>query len=639
MSNNKKSGKGMQRIIVWILVALMVLGMVIPSLISVFTLKASAAYDINYTDELIVRIGLLYGSSVVSAFQTKSPYGFKVLAVDKETDAPTELYTLSTTVLESVVEENLAIVNRDYKIANGGSYDIGAYRAMLDAPLTLEELYKAMRTAVMNGIEEPIIPSYCGGAYRLLFGSFGDEDEAEEYIEEVSDVFEDFEIDGELYEDIVVYEPTKTAIMLIDYETDEVVFEFDGKETEELAIAALDSPEGERAYLQTPANKLYDGLFVFTRYNDGVQLVNLIGFEDYVKGVLPYEIGNSWPLETQKAFAISVRSYTLCKLERHKTSYGFNLCNTVCCQAYGGVRLVNDTVVEAVEATRGLVLKDMDDNVVATYYSAVAGGTTVSAEAAWGGTSAKYLQAFKTPWEDYSGHPNGTWTWSVSPQKLREVLNAKGFGTIKAPIDDIDVEYAENSDYVYKITFTDTKGNTATIKNTDTVRTKLSEFLRSANFKVGQGSLTVNDPAFDGDSAKILFSRINGDKISYVKWTEPLKVLTADGEKNAWAGVDLPVLTGKNEIEYVDRSVRLEADDEDDFLFVGRGWGHGVGLSQVGAYNLGQQGFDYEFILMSYFADTYVDHYDLEKYKEVIDDDEEYEDEDDYEDEEDEEDE
>ncbi len=604
----------MQRILVWVLVALMVLGMVIPSLISVFTLKASAAYDINYTDELVVRIGLLYGSSVVPAFQTKSPYGFRVLAVDKETDTATELYTLSTTVLESVVEENLAIVNRDYKIANG-KWDIGAYRAMLDAPLSLEDLYRAMRTAMISGIDVPIIPSYSEGAYRLLFGSFGDEDEAEEYIEDISDAFEDFEIDGEPCEDIVVYEPTKTAIMLIDYETDEVVFEFDGKDTEELAVVALDSPEGERAYLQTPANKLYDGLFVFTRYNDGVQLVNLIGFEDYVKGVLPYEIGNSWPLETQKAFAISVRSYTISKLNRHITSYGFNLCNTVCCQSYGGMRLVNDIVVEAVESTRGLVLKDSNDKVVATYYSAVAGGTTVSAEAAWGGTSAKYLQAFVTPWEDYSGHPNGTWTWSVSPQKLREVLNAKGYNTIKAPIEDIDVEYAENSDYVYKITFTDTKGNTATIKNADSVRTKLAEYIRSANFKVGQGSVTVNDPAFDSDSAKTLFSRINGNKISYVKWTQPLKVLTADGEKNAWAGVDTPVLTGKNEIEYVDRSVRLEADNKDDFLFVGRGWGHGVGLSQVGAYNLGQQGFDYEFILMSYFADTYVDRYDADEFE------------------------
>ena len=89
--------------------------------------------------------------------------------------------------------------------------------------------------------------------------------------------------------------------------------------------------------------------------------------------------------------------------------------------------------------------------------------------------------------------------------------------------------------------------------------------------------------------------------------------MTSRGEEYAWASVDTPVITGKNKVEYVDRSVTIEADDEDDFLFVGRGWGHGVGLSQVGAYNLGQQGFDYEFILMSYFADTYVDYYDADE--------------------------
>ena len=122
--------------------------------------------------------------------------------------------------------------------------------------------------------------------------------------------------------------------------------------------------------------------------------------------------------------------------------------------------------------------------------------------------------------------------------------------------------------------------------------------------------MTINDPAFDSDAAKTLFSRIDGNKISYVKWTEPLTVMSARGLEYTWAGVDTPVITGKNKVEYVDRSVTLEADSEEEFLIVGRGWGHGVGLSQVGAYNLGQQGFDYEFILMSYFPNTYVDIYD-----------------------------
>ncbi len=601
----------MQRILVWILVLLMVLGMVIPSLISVFTLKASAAYDINYTDELVVRIGLLYGNSVVSAFQTRSPYGFKVLAVDKETDEATELYTLSATTLESVVEENLVIVNRDYKIASD-KYDIGAYRAMLDAQMSLEDLYKAMRTAMKGGIEEPIIPSYSDGAYRLLIGSFGSADEAQAYVDGIVGAFEGFELDGEPCEDIVVYEPTDTAIMLIDYDTDEVVFEFDGLDTEEIALAALDSPEGERAYLQTPANKLYDGLFVFTRYKNGVQLVNLIGFEDYTKGVIPYEIGNAWPLETQKAFAIVVRSYALNQFHKHEASYGFNLCNTVCCQSYGGVRLVNDKVIEAVESTRGQVLKDYSGDIVAAYYSAVAGGTMVSSKDVWGG-SVSYLKSFPTPWEDYSGHINGIWTVSVSPTELRDSLVAKGYTEIKGPIESIETEFAENSEYVVKITFTDNKGNSVTINKADAIRTKFPEYLKSANFKVGRGKLTVNDPAFDSESAKTLFSRIDGNKISYVKWTEPLKVLTAAGEGYAWAGVDTPVITGKNKVEYVDRSVTLEADDEDDFIIVGRGWGHGVGFSQVGAYNLGQQGFDFEFILMAYFPETYVDLYDVDE--------------------------
>lgn len=590
----------------------MVLSMIVPTLSWIFASRASAAYYAD-TDETIVRIGLLYGTSVVPAFQTRTPYGFNVCTVDRETNEVTELYKLSSTVLETTVEKNLVLANGDY-VPTDGEGDIGSYHAMLDASLTIDELYIAMYVAMGNGSNAPMIASYSDGAYHLLVGSFSSANAAQAYIDAAGNIFEGFKIDGEPAENMTVCSPSPSALNLIDYEKNMIVFRYDGGEGEELGLCALDSDDGESAYLQTPANKLYDGVFLFTRYNDGVQLVNLIGLEDYVMGVLPYEISNSWPIETQKAFAVAVRSYTVNKIGRHMNAYGFDLCNTVCCQSYGGVRNVNDTVRTAVGETRDLVLVDPDGKVITTYYSAVAGGTTVSAEEAWGGTGESYLVSKTTPWEDYSSHPNGTWTWSVSGTDLAELLVSKGYTEITGEITSIDVEYADNSDYVYKITFKDKSGRSVTIKNTDTVRSKLSAYLKSSNFVVGRGSVTVNDPAFGSESEKRLFSRMVSSKIHYINWTDPMNVLTSNGDGYTWAGVDTPVLTS-NGVSYVDRSVTIKADNSDHFIFVGRGWGHGVGMSQVGAYCLGLQGFDCEFILTSYFDGTH-----LESYSTLVDD-------------------
>lgn len=610
--NKKPKKEILKRVVVWVLAALMVLGVAFP-VISGFLSYSTRAVHIADTDDTIVRIGLLYGSNAVSAFLTRSPYGFRVCAVNRGTDEVVDLYKLSSTALEATVDENLTIVNGDYKPIEG-SADIGAYHAMLNATLTLDELYLAMHVAVLNGSNAPMIASYANGAYRLFVGSFKSAQDAQIYIDNAGDIFAGFTKNEEEISEMVVYTPSKTAVNLLDPTTNMTVFNFDGGTEWDIGLMAQDSPDGETAYLQTPANKLYDGIFLFSRCEGGVMLVNYLGLEDYTMGVLPYEISNSWPLETQKAFAVAVRSYSVNKLGRHEKKYGFDMCNTVCCQSYNGVRNVNDTVRRAVSETKGLVLVSSEGEIISTYYSAVAGGTTVSAKEAWGGSGESYLQAKPTPWEDYSTHANGTWTWSVSPSELAKVLNERGYSDIKGDITDVRVEYAENSDYVYRIIFTDLYGNIAMIKNCDTIRSTLAPHIKSANFKVGRGSLDVNDPAFADDNAKVYFSKINGDgKISYINWTEPMEYLSSKGSGVTWASQSTPVIRGGGEIEYVDRTITVKANSDKDFIFVGRGWGHGVGLSQVGAYSLGHQGFDAKFILTAYFADTH-----LERYSDIV---------------------
>lgn len=63
--------------------------------------------------------------------------------------------------------------------------------------------------------------------------------------------------------------------------------------------------------------------------------------DDYVKGVLPYEMSPSWPLEALKAQAVCARTYALLQTKHYK-SYKFDVCNTTDCQVYQGANLASD---------------------------------------------------------------------------------------------------------------------------------------------------------------------------------------------------------------------------------------------------------------------------------------------------------
>ena len=77
----------------------------------------------------------------------------------------------------------------------------------------------------------------------------------------------------------------------------------------------------------------------------------MLGVEDYVKGVLPYEIDPDWPAEAQKAQAVCARSFAL---GTHKhTGSEYDLCNTTNCQVYLGANRATEASDAAVDATKG----------------------------------------------------------------------------------------------------------------------------------------------------------------------------------------------------------------------------------------------------------------------------------------------
>lgn len=129
-------------------------------------------------------------------------------------------------------------------------------------------------------------------------------------------------------------------------------------------------------------NKWYRGYLIIQNKNQKLTLINDVDLEDYIKGVVPSEMPSGWELEALKAQAIAARSYALANLGK-RASLGFDLKDTPEDQAYGGASAETAKTNTAVEETNGLVLT-YNYKVVSAFYSASAGGQTVTTKEAWG---------------------------------------------------------------------------------------------------------------------------------------------------------------------------------------------------------------------------------------------------------------
>ncbi len=116
-----------------------------------------------------------------------------------------------------------------------------------------------------------------------------------------------------------------------------------------------------------------------------IALVNLVGLEEYLPGVIPSEMPFHWPLEALKAQAVAARTETLRKLKRHDRS-GFDVCATQHCAVYRGAGGERENSSAAVKATRGQVLK-VGGDLVDTVYAGNCGGWGSSPQAIWNASS------------------------------------------------------------------------------------------------------------------------------------------------------------------------------------------------------------------------------------------------------------
>jgi stage II sporulation protein D len=172
--------------------------------------------------------------------------------------------------------------------------------------------------------------------------------------------------------------------------------------------------------------RLYDDDLSASSSITELKLLNICQLEHYVAGVIEGEAGKLKPVEYFKVQAIICRTYALANLAKH-ISEGCELCDGVHCQVYLGTA-TSKNVLEAVDATKGMVLVDADNNLIDAAFHSNCGGYTMNSEDVWN-ASLPYLRAIK---DTFCLHqPSAVWEKSMSKDTWDNYLAKKEKGLKK----------------------------------------------------------------------------------------------------------------------------------------------------------------------------------------------------------------
>ncbi len=167
----------------------------------------------------------------------------------------------------------------------------------------------------------------------------------------------------------------------------------------------------------------YRGSLLINQKGKFLEVINELPLEEYLYGVIKWEISPDWSLVAVAAQAIAARTYALKKLEASlPENQDYHLLSTEDDQVYGGVESEDPRARNSVDSTRGKVLTH-EGQLINAHYNACCGGYTASSADVWG-KPFPYLEARADPFCEDSPYYN--WEWKVEAGKLRKLLREKG---------------------------------------------------------------------------------------------------------------------------------------------------------------------------------------------------------------------
>lgn len=173
--------------------------------------------------------------------------------------------------------------------------------------------------------------------------------------------------------------------------------------------------------------KPYRGSFIIFSGQGIMMLVNKVELEQYLYGVLPFEVSTGWEEEVLKAQAVAARTFAIYNKLKNKTPE-YDLDSNVNSQVYGGTGKETPSTNAAIDRTAGEVLA-YNGEVIQAFFHANSGGRTASSLEVWGG-ALDYLPSVDDP---YSAKGRGyKWSAEISREKLSSMAAKAGFkaGTV-----------------------------------------------------------------------------------------------------------------------------------------------------------------------------------------------------------------
>lgn len=284
--------------------------------------------------------------------------------------------------------------------------------------------------------------------------------------------------------------------------------------------------------------------------------VNRIELDAYLRGVVPSEIYASDPADTIRAQAVAARGETLARLGTGNETEPFDICSDQNCQVYTGLKAQAQSTNEGVEATRGEVLKQ-DSRIVNAVYCDTCGGHSENVENVWTTSPNPSLVGVEDSPKGQSGFPR-----SLTEESLSRWIASSPPCFCRGEGSKINPKFR----WTVELTSTDL----------DTRINKL--------YSVGSVKELV--PGERGVSGRLKSLKVVGDKGEVVIRKEyPIR----------------KALGGLNTALFVVTATRDLSGKPIRWIFRGAGWGHGVGLCQVGARWAARAGMDYKAILTHYF--------------------------------------
>lgn len=357
---------------------------------------------------------------------------------------------------------------------------------------------------------------------------------------------------------------------------------------------------GIQFHWQQKENQRFQGSLKFIIEDNLVTAVNLIPIENYLTSVISSEMSATSSPELLKAHSIISRSWVLAQVQKNKEikntnqqysakiendkeiikwydredHVNYDVCADDHCQRYQGItRLVAHNAQDAVEFTRGLVL-EYDGKICDTRFSKSCGGISESFENVWEPVKHPYLISIV----DNKFEPEGldlNLTNELSAEKWIEA-NPPAFcnTTDEKILKQVLVSYDRNTKdfYRWKVEYTNSE---------------LSALIyKKSGFDFGDIIDLI--PLERGYSGRIIRLKIVGSK------------------KELTIGKELEIRRYLSETHLYSSAFIVKKEDVKNnipskFIFHGAGWGHGVGLCQIGAAVMSEKGFEFDEILLHYF--------------------------------------